>query len=346
MTGLSKLIGCAVLAFVGAARGSASDGDYRFETSDFLKQTAYSRPSRVAADPDASGALSRVNILWNRDHTGNWFIEEQRYGGDAVDAGVAKNDSVAIDRGLKILRWGFEHQEPDGSFHCPDSFHSMSFFIESAAHASLVLRESPYAGKYAGEIEWMKPRLLKAAHWMTEPDKEEIGRQRNLPYTHRRYLVAAALGEVGVLCNEPALVKKSKEYIRDGISLQDSSGVNPEKGGYDASYQAVGLFYAERYYDWVADPQTEAQLSSMLQKGNDWLKKLIKEDGTINTNGDTRTGSGQELSRNGVPKTVNYGIVFRDFYHWYLISGDSSYQELAEKVFKGEAIYKHQNSPS
>jgi hypothetical protein len=69
MTGLSKLIGFAAVAFVGVCHSSASNGDYRFETSDFLKQTAYSRPSRVAANPDESGALSRVNILWDRDHS-------------------------------------------------------------------------------------------------------------------------------------------------------------------------------------------------------------------------------------------------------------------------------------
>jgi hypothetical protein len=218
----------------------------------------------------------------------------------------------------------------------------MSFFIESAAHACLVLKESSYAGKYGEEIEWMKPRLLKAAHWMTEPAKEQIGRQRNAPYTHRRYLVAAALGEVGLLCSDPALVEKSKDYIREGISLQEPSGVNPEKGGFDASYQSVGLFYAERYYDWVAEPQTKPELFSMLQKGNDWLKNRIKEDGTIDTADDTRTGSGQELSRNGAPKTVNYGMVYRGFYHWYLISGEVSYQELAKKVFDGETIYKQQ----
>jgi hypothetical protein len=328
--------------FLGVCYSSASSGDYRFETSDFLKQTAYGRPSRVATDIDESGAESTVNMLWDRDHIGKWFIEQQRYGGDAIDAGVAKDDVAAIDRGLKILRWGFEHQESDGSFNCPDSFHSMSFFIESAAHACLILRESPYAEKYAQEIDWMKPRLLKAAHWMTEPAKEEMGRRGNAPYTHRRYLVAAALGEVGVLCDDSALLDKSKEYVREGIGLQESSGINPEKNGYDTSYQAVGLFYAERYYDWVADTQTKSELLSMLQKGNDWLKNRINQDGTIDTSGNTRTGEGQELSRNGIPKTINYGIVYRGFYHWYLISGDSSYQELAERVHKGEDIYKHQ----
>jgi hypothetical protein len=39
---------------------------------------------------------------------------------------------------------------------------------------------------------------------------------------------------------------------------------------------------------------------------------------------------------------MNYGYTYKGFYRWYLISGESNYQELAEKVFKGEDIYKHQ----
>jgi hypothetical protein len=321
--------------------GSVSD-DLRFEASPFMKSTAYRRVDHLADNSAPSGAISPVNIQWDENHVGYWYIEEQRYGTDAILGGIAQQDTTSIERGLKILRWGFQQQQSDGSFNCPDAFHSTSFFIEAAAHACLLLKASQYMEQYAAETDWLEPRVRAAALWMAEPSVEVSGRKHNFPFTHRRYLVAAALGEAGVLCSSPLLIEKSKEYIREGISLQDPSGFNPEKGGYDCNYQAVGLVFAERYYDLVADDQLKQQLQSMLRKANTWLANQVRADGTIDTTGSTRVGSGQELSRNGVPKKVSYAQVYRAFYHWSLIGGDSEFAHLAEKVFAGEAIYRHQ----
>jgi len=289
-----------------------------------------------------SGAEGRVNIEWDQNHAGKWFIEEQRHGSDAIAGGIAQGDPSSIDRGLKILRWGFAQQQPDGSFNCPDAFHSTSFFVEASAHACLLLNASPFATRYAADVTWIEPRLLKAALWMTEPQVETEGRHSNQPYTHRRYLVAAALGETGVLTSNRFLIDHSALYIREGITLQDPSGFNPEKGGYDCSYHAVGLLYAERYYDIVADGELKSQLFDMLKKGVTWLAGRVQSDGTIDPSGNSRTGLGQESGRNGTLKTINYGSAYQAVYHWYLISSDAKFESLAETVFAGEAIYKRQ----
>jgi hypothetical protein len=323
--------------------GSVSD-ELRLETTDFMKSTVYRRIDRLAADCAPSGAVSPVNIRWDQNHVGSWYIEEQRSGTDAILGGIAQQDSTAIERGLKALRWGFDQQQPDGSFHCPDAFHSTSFFVEAAAHACLLLNASLYAERYAAETDWLKPRILAAALWMLQPSVEISGLKHNAPYTHRRYLVATALGEAGVLCSNQLLIDHSKEQIRDGIGLQDPSGFNPEKGGYDSSYQAVGLVFAERYYDLVCDDQLKQPLYGMLQKGNVWLASRVLTDGTLDTNGNTRVGSGQELNRNGVPKKISYPQVYRAFYGWSLMSGDPAFEQLAERVFAGEAIYRRQFS--
>ena len=322
--------------------GSVSD-ELRLETSAFMKSTAYRRVDRLAADCAPSGAVSPVNIRWDQNHLGSWYIEEQRSGTDAILGGIAQQDSTAIERGLKALRWGFDQQQPDGSFDCPDAF-STSFFVEAAAHACLLLNASQYAERYAAETNWLKPRILAAALWMLQPSVEIPGLKGNAPYTHRRYLVAAALGEAGELCSNQLLIDHSKEQIREGIGLQDPSGFNPEKGGYDSNYQAVGLVFAERYYALVSDNQLQQPLYGMLQKGNAWLAGRVLTDGTLDTNGNTRVGSGQELSRNGVPKKISYPLVYRAFYGWSLMSGDPAFEQLAERVFAGEAIYRRQFS--
>jgi len=214
--------------------------------------------------------------------------------------------------------------------------------VEASAHACLLLMASQYAKQYAAETDWLIPHVRAAALWMTTPSVEFSGRKHNTPYTHRRYLVGAALGEAGELCSSQSLIEKSKEYIREGISLQDPSGFNPEKGGFDCNYQAVGLVFAERYYNLAADEQLKHQLVTMLQSANAWLANQVRPDGTLDTTGNTRVGSGQELSRNGVPKKVSYSQVSRAFYGWSLINGDSAFENLAEKVFQGEAIYRRQ----
>ena len=214
--------------------------------------------------------------------------------------------------------------------------------MEAAAHACLLLNASSLGAQYSPDTGWMTPRLLKAALWMTGPGVEVQGRKGNAPYAHRRYLVAAALGETGVLTANQSLIDHSAQYITEGLNLQDPSGFNPEKGGYDSSYHAVGLVYAERYYDVVAAGELKARLYSMLKSGNAWLATRVLPDGTIDPAGNTRTGADQEKSRNGVVKALNYGYTYRSFYHWSLISSDASFARLADLVFSGEAIYKRQ----
>jgi hypothetical protein len=340
-TRLAGVVSICLLVSLETGLSSLAD-DLKFQTSEFMKSTAYRRVDGLAANAAPSGALSPVNIQWDQNHAGNWYIEEQRYGSDAILGGIAQQNTAAIERGLKILHWGFDQQESDGSFNCPDAFHSTSFFVEATAHACLLLSVSPFAEKYSAETDWLKPRIRAAALWMIQPSVEATGRKRNVPYTHRRYLVAAALGETGVLCGDRSLIEKSKEYIEEGISLQEPSGINPEKGGYDCNYQAAGLVFAERYYNLVADDQLKQKIQNMLEKGIAWLGSRVRTDGTLDTTGNTRVGSGQELSRNGVPKKISYPEVYQAFYSWSLISGDSEFEHLADKVFRGEAIYRRQ----
>jgi hypothetical protein len=314
--------------------------DLKFETSDFMKNNAYRDPDKIAADIAPDGALGNVNIAWDQTHFGVWYIEEQRYGMDAVIAGVAQNNQAAIERGIKVFHWGFEQQQQDGSFNCPDAFHSTSFFVEATSHACLLLEASSFHDQYAKEIEWLKPGILKAALWMIKPAVEAAGRAHNAPYTHRRYLVAAALGEAGVLCGNQELIDHSKDYIKEGVALQSSAGFNPEKGGYDCSYHAVGLVFAERYYDVVADSQTKKALYPMLERANQWLRTRVLPDGTIDSTGNTRTGLSQEKDRGGKYKKVSYAQTIRTFYRWSLIGGDSSYAQLADRVVEGERIFK------
>jgi hypothetical protein len=91
-----------------------------------------------------------------------------------------------------------------------------------------------------------RPTAHSAALWITDPKNEIPGKKKNMPFTRRRYLVAAALGETGVLTSDSSLVRASEAYVRDGIALQSANGYNPERGGWDSSYHAKGMAYACR----------------------------------------------------------------------------------------------------
>jgi hypothetical protein len=311
--------------------------DTAFEACDLLRHTVYRNSARAAADHEPSGAYGPLNRAYDRNGRGSWYIEEQRRGEDAILAGLAQNDPDAIGRGLTIFGWGFRRQSPDGSFACPDAFHSTSFFVESTAHACLLLSHSAFGPRYRDRIEAMTPKIHAAALWLADPRNAKIGQARNAPYAHRRYLLAAALGEAGLLCHDPSLVEASKAYVRAGVALQSPEGFNPEKGGPDTSYHAVGLVFALRYDTLVADPETRALLRPMLRRGVHWLATRIRSDGRIDPSGNTRTGLGQEHGRSGVPKALNISAAYRAFEYWSRVDGDPAYHDLALRVADFEA---------
>ena len=111
-------------------------GDLAFITSGFMATTAYRKPDSVDTDFARDGAYGPLNRAWDARQGDRWLIEEQRYASDAVFAGLLTHRQDLIDRGEHIFDWGFRQEQPDGGFHCPDRFHSASFFIEAGSLVS------------------------------------------------------------------------------------------------------------------------------------------------------------------------------------------------------------------
>lgn len=318
-------------SFCSAPEGAPKD--LAFETSNFMLRTFYRDVPHLNPDSAPDGAYGPVNRAWDQKHRGEWYIEEQRPGADLVAGGIATKDTDAIDRGLLILNWGFAQQQSDGGFKCPDRFHSTSFFVEAVAHSLLLIEASEYSARYSQTAADMKPKLLSAARWMTNPQNETLGKKKNVPFTHRRYLVAGALGETGILTGDSALIARSEDYAREGILLQSADGYNPERGGWDSSYNAIGVVFACRYYTIVATGELKQALYKMLDRAVRWEASRVNDAGEVITEGNTRVGGKKtETGRSGKKKTVLFGYVCRAFYYWSLISGDNAYEKLADKV--------------
>ena len=313
-------------------------GDLAFETSGFLRSTAYAKPDKAADQVAPDGAYGPLNQGWEQGTKDHWLIEEQRYAIDAVIAGIAYHRQDLISRGEAIFDWGFRQERPDGSFNCPDRFHSMSFFVEAAAHAALLLQASDMAAQNQRWVTEVAPKLRLAAYWMLAPKNAGAGQAHDAPYTHRFYLDADALGETGVLVRDEGLVRASRDYVRRGIARQDPSGFNPEKGGSDTSYHAVGLLFAETYYTVVANDELRGEMQPMIARGLGWLASRVRTDGTVDQSGNTRTGFGQERGPQGNLKTMSYGSAYRASYYWATISGDPRWAAVAEQLHHGQQV--------
>ena len=323
-----------VLALSCSSATAGPQEDLAFETSPFMAQTAYSHPETLSNDAAPSGAYGPYNRDVDAGKSGPWYIESQRFGFDAIGAGLALGRKDLIDRGLRIFDWGLARQDPDGSFHCPDRFHSTAFFLEAVARTALLLQASPFRDDYKQWVESAKPKLLAGARWMISPDEETKGLKGDAPYTHRYYLNADAVGFVGLLVDDRELIEKSKSYVRMGISKQAPEGFNPEKGGWDTSYHAVGLVFALRYDSILADEELRKEMRPMISKGLKWLGGRVRDDGSFDQTGNTRTGSGQEIGRDKKAKTMSWGSASRAFAYWSQATGDPSYAAVALNIYR------------
>jgi len=323
----------------------SSAGDYAFVTSPLMRELLSADRRTPPADWQIHSGAAGINTNWETNSTLPWFIESQKEGWDWIASGVAMTNKDSIRWGLKILDWGWARMEADGSFKHPDNYHSASFFIEATAHSILLLENSPWRAEFASQLAAFKPKLFAATRWMIRPDIDAanwpddahypkiFGDRR---YAHRRFLDAAALGEVAVLFNDQPLMEKSVWLIRNGIAFQQPEGVNPERGGHDTSYQALGLLYACRYFQIVADDKMRAEMKPLLDKGFNWLKSRVQPDGSIDGTGNTRTGPAGELGRNGKPKQLDYHTTAMVFAHWAQLTGDADLGKLAQRVFDFE----------
>ena len=316
---------------------------YDLANDPLLSQVLYSTPRRMASGIADSGAVG-VNATWEAGQATTWYIEQQRYGADFVQAGLVRGDASLAAHGWKILDWGFARQASDGSFAgTGDAFHSTSMFVEAAARA-LLLEQQSGSGGSAAHLQSYGPKLEAAARWLTRADVAAKGDQYDAPYTHRRWILSAALGETAaVLRGGPAteaqlafasnLEQRAASYARRGLALQTNDGINPENGGSDTSYQAYGSLMAERYCATCRSAADRDDVRAMIVRGLDWLSTKIDASGAVSTEDDARTG--MEASRSGTIKTIDYKTMIQAFSVAATLTGNASYRTVARNLASG-----------
>lgn len=299
-------------------------------TDKLLADALYRQPKKLVDEIAPSGAVG-VNGKFEKKAATEWFIEQQRGGADLVQAGVILKNETLIKEGVRILNWGFARQGPDGDFPgTGDPLHSTSFFVEATARAALLLQLSKSPHWQPQVAEWT-PKIKAAARWMIRPDVAQKGRANNLlPYTHRFHLRAAALGLAAAVTGERDFADAAAAYAAEGLTHQQPDGVNPEKDGFDVSYQVVGVTFALRYLTVCADETLRGKIREMSRKAIDNALTMVGRDGSISLEGSTRAG--QEKSRSGKTKTIDHksfleGVIFAE-----KILGEPRYRAAAQSI--------------
>lgn len=320
---------------------SLPDTDLAVQTSGPVAGLLYRDLGAVVAGMARSGATG-VNARWERGAHDGWFIEEQRTGEVAVIGGVVTHDAAALAAAARMFDWGFARQAGDGSFPgTGDPFHSTSFFVAAVAHTCLFLRLAAASGRFPlaaaqlARFQHYEPLARRAARWMIRPAVWNPGLAGNAPFTHRRYLVAAALGLTGVLAGDADLVGRAHPVLEDGLARQRPDGVNPERGGHDSSYQMTGVVFAEYWATYLPDDPLTPRIRAMLARALAWEAGRVQRTGAVLADGNTRT-AGQERSRNGLVKGIAYSRVIRGFATWAALAAsgkeDPRWAELAWRV--------------
>jgi len=296
-----KFLQLALLTGINTGLVSSAYADDDTATSPTLKQ--------MITHPLLVNSLYRVSVSKeyaadgaagsNQDHY-QW-IEEQRQGAEWIVRGTARQKPEWIAMGWKQLDWGLAQQKSDGGFDSKDPFHSTSFFVEALARSCLIDPVGATANRVNG--------LRQSANWLMSSNGTKKGISNNLPYTHRRYILAAAFGQSAAVTQNVEFKSTAEQWAENGLALQREDGTNPEKGGYDVGYQMVGVLMALRYLPVCDNPQLRARLRNMMRRAI--APELARQapDGSFSTEGSTRIGS--EHARSGKVKDVPYNEILQ-----------------------------------
>ena len=314
-------------------RAAGAGLDAAYERSRLLTDTFYSNADVLLKQVEKSGAMG-VNRGWEAGAAkgGDWYIEEQRFADTVIGAGVNRNRDDLVDAGLRAIEWGFARQAADGSFPCKDNYLGTSYFIAATAHAMWLLEATGSGQPFAARIQAIRPRLHNAAEWLAEGKNAQAAAAQQAIYSSRYMVTGYALAATARLSGDSALANAGEDTIRRGLARQHASGYFPERGGFDASFQAEALVYLLRYFDHAATADMRRSSEPALLRALDWLESRVSSRGLVQITGNTRTGAGQERDRTGQRRRISAVAVSRAFGLARTVMGASKFEGLAKAV--------------
>ena len=340
-----------------AGTGTPSDGKVPYNGSQFdihalsqpdiaylLSYVGQERESRINTDGSTDG-----NRRF-KSGPGLLVIETQKVGYQVLRAGLAANNSLWIDKGLRAIEWGLRPDVlgEDGSF--PNqresetllgrALHPKSIFLDSAAHSVLLIRQAAVSEAIKARAELLVPGIHLAAREVVDSGDSDRFFKNNSNSSQMAF-VAMALHQAGLVSGDPLLIEKARTYFARIFALQMADGAFLEKGGYDTSYQMNTVELTTAYNATLEPGEWRKTVTAANKIAVDWLLNRVAEDGSIDTTGNTRQEACSSLP-GYFPKGLDIdNIPIRLYYHAYLAGRIKVIAPVAARIqFRG-TTYDH-----
>ncbi|MBM3873487.1 MAG: hypothetical protein FJ382_07075 [Verrucomicrobia bacterium] len=302
---------------------------------EFLRRIPPERLRALIGDrPDANG-LSGSNRL-----AGRWLeAGPQRGSCRGVIAGVVLDDLALAEDAWRGIEVAFAHQRDDGGFVAnlrPNgksarpfgaAVETAFFFLQEMGRAVLVIRQSPHEPVFRERLAALEPKLRRAGRFILSGYDTIIDNSSKA--VNRIFIAAKAFGLCGRVLRDEEVLAAAHRLVAHGLTLRDAQGIFIENGGRDSSYNAVSILFGQVLALHVPIPEFEAALPAAVA----WQISRIRPDGSIEVEGNSRTGVGKEKSYFGDPKTVNHGEIVQALTLYGIVHGDRAALAAADRVF-------------
>ncbi|MBD2768867.1 hypothetical protein IC235_13315 [Hymenobacter sp. BT664] len=293
--------------------------------------------------PDAQGAQGRNQAAY-------FHVRFQTGISPLADYAVARENLTALDQAVRATEYSFAHQRPAGDFTlvipsslatqppptAADVTSGVAFFLASAGPALLAFDESDWYRNAAAtascraRVAALRPAVQRAAAWLVQQQSTLAAYDSLAP--NRLYFDAVAYYSLGRYLNDEPTRQVGLRFARQAIRAQHGRGYYQEGGGYDSSYQGVGLALGFRLLTLL--PATEplrADLWNSLSCGTNWQASRVLASGEISTQGNTRVYPGGEAFL-GTEKQVAWTSTMLACWDMYYFTGLDQYRELATRL--------------
>lgn len=253
----------------------------------------------------------------------------QRGAFDAIVFGASAGDRSVITKGISGYRWAFERQDPNGLFG-ESQYPEVISFLGSYARSIILLRQAGYSVE-AESLSQYIPQMTRTINSPLIQSQEEKFEKRELQQTVTNQLFWAALSykTIHIVRANSRLNAKAQVWLNEGLKRQRTDGSFPEKNGSDTHYQSWSLELLCLYSFY--SPNDRSMIQPYLARGFNWLSSKILPDGTMDTNGNTRTGGNQEKDQRGNYKEGRYGRSI-PYLYWSHLGGSESARDTATKI--------------
>ena len=284
----------------------------------------------------------------SRNRDGYFHVRFQMGISLQADLAVYNENTQALEYAIKLIEYAFQHQTSNGDFlfvvppdlsgetpNEADLASGVSFFLSSLGLALNTLDQSNWYNSqsmsgYKNRIEILRPNIESAALWLLTKDQILEMADENAP--NRLLFNALAFYSLGRWLDNSELKATGINFANNAISKKHPDGYFLEAGGWDSSYQGVGIHIGFNLYTLLPDTEIlQTALWDCLSCATDWQKSRVLESGEISTQGNIRVYPGGEEFL-GNEKRVAWVDTMTGFFVMAYLTNISSYSAKANEI--------------